>query len=247
MSGAKQYDRTALLDVAMDLFHRQGFHATTTAALVDALGVNRKSMYAEFGSKQGLFDAALDHYDSTSLSAVLAATESGDAGLEAIRSTFAGFAAASEDWAQGRGCLLCNTAIERAVLDGSSGDRVDAYFERLTKAFRAALEAAQRTGEIDPAANVTDLSAFFTMTLVGIATLAKGRADPQQIHAATRVALSVLDDLKPVERGLSDERCNWPGRFIVGGGFLGLEESPFEGDGKCVEGGLPAVQPAFLP
>ena len=194
MSGVKQYDRTALLDLAMDLFHRQGFHGTSTAELVDELGVNRKSMYAEFGSKQGLFDAALDHYNATSLTAVLAATEAADAGTDAIRSTFAGFASASEDWAQGRGCLLCNTAIERAVLDPASGDRVDAYFDRLTAAFRSALETGQEVGEIRATADIDDLAAFFTMVLVGIATLAKGRANPDRIHAACRVAISVLDN-----------------------------------------------------
>ena len=193
MSGVKQYDRTALLDLAMDLFHRQGFHGTSTAELVAELGVNRKSMYAEFGSKQGLFDAALDHYNATSLSAVLAATEADDAGVDAIRSTFAGFASASEDWARGRGCLLCNTAVERAVLDSASGERVDAYFQRLTTAFRSALETGRRHGEVSGDADLDDLAAFFTMALVGIATLAKGRAAPDQIHAATRVALAVLD------------------------------------------------------
>ncbi|MGI9616318.1 MAG: TetR/AcrR family transcriptional regulator [Acidimicrobiales bacterium] len=197
MSGAKQYDRAALLDLAMDLFHRQGFHGTSTAELVTELGVNRKSMYAEFGSKQGLFDAALDHYNATSLSAVLAATEADDAGTEAIRSTFAGFAAAGEDWAQGRGCLLCNTAVERSVLDPASGDRVDAYFERLNTAFRSALESGQEAGEISANADLDELAAFFTMALVGIATLAKGRANPDQIHAACRVALSVLDTHDP--------------------------------------------------
>ncbi|MGI9616043.1 MAG: TetR/AcrR family transcriptional regulator [Acidimicrobiales bacterium] len=199
MSGAKQYDRTALLDLAMDLFHRQGYHGTSTAELVDELGVNRKSMYAEFGSKQGLFDAALDHYNATSLTAVLAASEAADAGTDAIRSTFAGFASASEDWAQGRGCLLCNTAIERAVLDPASGTRVDAYFDRLTAAFRSALETGQDAGEISATTDIDDLAAFFTMTLVGIATLAKGRADPDLIHAATRVAISTLDSNRPDE------------------------------------------------
>jgi TetR/AcrR family transcriptional repressor of nem operon len=199
MAGAKKYDRTKLLDLAMDLFHRQGFHGTSTAELVTELGVNRKSMYAEFGSKQGLFDAALDHYNATSLSAVLAATEADDAGPDAIRSTFAGFASAGEDWAQGRGCLLCNTGVERAVLDPASGDRVDAYFDRLTTAFHSALEAGQHSGEINATADLDDLAAFFTMALVGIATLAKGRADPDQIHAACRVALSVLDNHQPSE------------------------------------------------
>ncbi|MDH3684027.1 MAG: TetR/AcrR family transcriptional regulator, partial [Acidimicrobiia bacterium] len=193
MSGTKQYDRTALLDLAMDLFHRQGYHGTSTAELVAELGVNRKSMYAEFGSKQGLFDAALDHYNATSLSAVLASTEAANAGTDAIRSTFAGFASASEDWAQGRGCLLCNTAVERAVLDPASGDRVDAYFDRLTTAFRSALETGQEAGEISASADLDDLAAFFTMALVGIATLAKGRAKPDQIHAACRVAVATLD------------------------------------------------------
>ena len=199
MSGVKQYDRTALLDLAMDLFHRQGFHGTSTAELVDELGVNRKSMYAEFGSKQGLFDAALDHYNATSLTAVLAATEATDAGPDAIRSTFAGFATASEDWAQGRGCLLCNTAIERAVLDPASGNRVDAYFERLTAAFRSALETGQRVGEISTTADIDDLAAYFTMALLGIATMAKGRAHPELIHAACRVALATLDANQPDE------------------------------------------------
>jgi TetR/AcrR family transcriptional repressor of nem operon len=193
MSGAKKYDRTALLDLAMDLFHRQGYHGTSTAELVDELGVNRKSMYAEFGSKQGLFDAALDHYNATSLTAVLAATEAAGAGTEAIRSTFAGFATASEDWAQGRGCLLCNTAIERVVLNPTSGQRVDAYFDRLTEAFRSALEHGQQQGELSETANIDDLASFFTMALVGIATMAKGQADPKQIHAACRVALAALD------------------------------------------------------
>ena len=60
---------------------------------------------------------------------------------------------------------------------------------------------------MDAAADLDDIAAFFTMALVGIATLAKARANPDQIHAACRVALSVLDsaavtgwDLRPPDR-----------------------------------------------
>ncbi|MEM7323335.1 MAG: TetR/AcrR family transcriptional regulator [Actinomycetota bacterium] len=197
MAGVKKYDRTTLLELAMDLFHRQGYTGTSTAELVEELGVNRKSMYAEFGSKQELFDAALDHYNSTSLTAVLAATEADGAGVEDIRSTFVGFATASEDWAQGRGCLLCNTAVERAVLEPTSGERVDAYFDRLTDAFRAALENGRAAGEVSESADIDDLAAYFTMALIGIATMAKGRADPDRIHAACRVVLATLDGTRP--------------------------------------------------
>ena len=193
MSGVKKYNRDELVHRAMDLFHRQGFHGTSTAELVTELGVNRKSMYAEFGSKQGLFEVALDHYDATSLSAVLAAVEAPDAGLDSIRTTFEGFARASEDWARGRGCLLCNTAIERVTLVDASGDRVDAYFERLLSAFGNALTNARHTGELSDEADVDDLAAFFTMALIGVAASAKGKAHPDRIHASCRVTISALD------------------------------------------------------
>ena len=40
--------------------------------LVEELGVNRKTMYAEFGSKQELFEATLEHYDRKHLTRMLA-------------------------------------------------------------------------------------------------------------------------------------------------------------------------------
>ena len=79
------------------------------------------------------------------------------------------------------------------MLDPASGEHVDAYFERLTTAFRSALENGQRSGELSARADLDELAGFFTMALIGVATLAKGRADPDQIHAACRVATGVLD------------------------------------------------------
>ena len=193
MSGPKQYDRTELLDRAIELFRRQGFNGTSTAELVDELGVNRKSMYAEFGSKQELFEAALERYDREHLSGVLAPIEAPDAGVEAIRGAFAGYAAASEGWAHGRGCLLCNTAVERGALDPGSARHVAAYLERLTAAFRHALGNGQAGGDIAPTADLDELAAFFTTALIGVAACIRAEAPPEQIWAASRVATGVLD------------------------------------------------------
>ncbi len=192
MSRAKQYDRTELLDRAVELFRREGFTGTSTQALVEELGVNRKSMYAEFDSKQGLFEAALDRYNHQHLSAVLAPIEAPDAGAAAIVQAFAGYAAASEGPARGRGCLLCNTAVERAALDPGAQRYVDAYLERLTRAFRHALSNAQRRDEIDSDADLDELSAFFTTALIGVAACIRAQAPPHQVQAACRVATRML-------------------------------------------------------
>ena len=63
MGRKKTYDRDVLIGKAMELFRDHGFAGTSTLMLVEGLGVNRYSMYAEFGSKQALFDASLKRYD----------------------------------------------------------------------------------------------------------------------------------------------------------------------------------------
>ena len=63
MGRKKSYDRDELIAKAMEMFRDHGFAGTSTQMLTDGLGVNRFSLYAEFGSKQALFDAALQRYD----------------------------------------------------------------------------------------------------------------------------------------------------------------------------------------
>ena len=43
----------------MNLFWKQGFHATSMQDIVQNVGLSRSSLYESFGSKQGLFDQAL--------------------------------------------------------------------------------------------------------------------------------------------------------------------------------------------
>ncbi len=192
MSRPKQYERIELLDKAIELFRRQGYSATSTAELVDELGVNRKSMYAEFGSKQELFEAALERYNQEHLSNVLAPIEAPDADLDTIRQAFASYADASDGWVRGRGCLMCNTAVERAALDPGAERYVAAYLERLTKAFHHALGNGQQLGQLDPEVDLDDLAAFLTMALIGVVASIRAKAAPDQVRASTRVAMSVL-------------------------------------------------------
>jgi TetR/AcrR family transcriptional repressor of nem operon len=196
----KQYDRIELLDRAVDLFHRQGFEATTTAQLVQELGVNRKSMYAEFGSKQELFEASLERYNDRHLSSAIRAVENSDAGVAGIRQAFDGYARASGGWAKGRGCLLANTAVERAAQDPSSAKHVEAYFTRLDAAFRHALDNAVRARHIDETADLDALTSFFTMSLVGVAVSARAQVPQVKIRAACDVVEQVLEANRPLER-----------------------------------------------
>ncbi len=197
MAGVKQYDRIELLDRAIELFRRQGFNGTSTAELVAELGVNRKSMYAEFGSKQELFEAALERYAEHHLTNVLGPIEAPGADLDAIRGAFDGYASASDGWAQGRGCLLCNTAVERGALDPGARRHVAAYLQRLTDAFRHALGNARHDGQLADDADLDALAAYLTTSLIGVAACIRAEAPPAQVKAACDVATGLLDHLRP--------------------------------------------------
>src|SRR5258708_33535804 len=51
------------LDKAMTVFWRQGYEGASLSDLTKAMGINSPSLYACFGSKEGLFKAVLERYD----------------------------------------------------------------------------------------------------------------------------------------------------------------------------------------
>lgn len=195
MGRVKQYDRNELLDRSVELFRRQGFNGTSTAQLVAELGVNRKSMYAEFGSKQQLFEAALERYNKKHLTRVLSVIESPDAGVDEIVEAFRGYARASEGSFRGLGCLMCNTAVERAALDPGSGRYVSEYLKRINGAFRRALKNAKKAGKIDPGFDIGEMSGFLTTSLIGIAASIRAEAPPKQIWSAFGIVKKVVEGL----------------------------------------------------
>ena len=72
MARPKAFDAAQALDTAVRLFWERGYEATSIQDLVDALGVNRASLYGTFGDKAHLFALAMDRYGEQ-VRAVLAA------------------------------------------------------------------------------------------------------------------------------------------------------------------------------
>ena len=64
MGRPREFDKERVLDEAMEVFWRHGYEGTTIAELTAAMGINPPSLYAAFGSKEGLLKAALDHYSA---------------------------------------------------------------------------------------------------------------------------------------------------------------------------------------
>src|SRR4051795_7395003 len=62
MARTREFDTDTAVRQSMELFWRRGYEATSIQDLVEATGLGRGSLYAAFGSKDGLYEAALVGY-----------------------------------------------------------------------------------------------------------------------------------------------------------------------------------------
>jgi TetR/AcrR family transcriptional repressor of nem operon len=196
MGRKKSYDRGELVEKAMEIFRDHGFAGTSAEMLVEGLGVNRYSLYTEFGSKQELFNTALQRYDEVVVERNFGPLEVPGAGIDEIRTLLEFFASAGGGPSSGRGCLLCNTAVEFGPNDPSGAGFVQRYFKRLSEAFFAALNNAQNRGELRRSVDPRMEADFFTASVLGLFVMLRAKASPTIIESAVHVAISHLESLR---------------------------------------------------
>ncbi|MBU41944.1 MAG: hypothetical protein CMN76_01900 [Spirochaetaceae bacterium] len=193
MGRDKKYHREELLGRALQLFWQRGYNATSTAELVEELGVNRKTMYSEFGSKEALFTAVLDHYNQSILGHILAPIEAEDASIEGIKELFLNLAVIIEKNPNGPGCLMCQAASERAAVDCDIAPYIDRYFERIEEGFRHALQNAQADRHLNSPMDVSRTAAFLTTCFIGAVTGIRAGAPSGQIRSTYETIRLLLD------------------------------------------------------
>ena len=145
MGRLQTFDSGVVVQAARNLFWDKGFDGASLAELEAATGVGRSSLYHAFGSKRGLFDAAVTDYLETVIRPRLAGLRAGPRDSSALLEYFAGLARATvtqaPDSAQ-TGCLLVNCAAGLAAHDEPTRAVVEGYRIELTDALRHALESA---------------------------------------------------------------------------------------------------------
>ncbi|MBZ9780968.1 TetR/AcrR family transcriptional regulator [Pseudomonas sp. REP124] len=114
MAGVRQFNEEQTLDLAMELFWRQGFGATSMPQLAEATGVLRGSLYNAYGDKQALFLEVFGRYKARFLDAARQALDEPQLDL-ALKAFFAYTIASMTLGTPPRGCLTTKTAIDEAA------------------------------------------------------------------------------------------------------------------------------------
>ncbi len=190
MARPREFDLDDVLDTAMDVFWRKGYHATSMADLVEATGLHRGSLYAAFGSKAEFYDRAVDRYMSA-VTLRRAVAHGRDKPVGAfLREVFDDIIEAAVTDDTRRGCLMTNTAVELAAHQPQIADRVLSTVAELEDLLASRFELAQATGEIARDQSPRALARFVLSTIQGLRVMAKLRPDRKALQDVASVALA---------------------------------------------------------
>lgn len=159
----------------MELFWLKGYAATSLNDLADATGLNKKSLYNEFGSKEALFKAALDRYNASRFPRVTLLNRK-PLGRQNIIDYLQGLATDSSR----RGCLLSLSVHERTTLEDDASRQVREDFRALAQLFEMNLRAETGADE----AAVQGQALLLGSQLFSVAGMGKLGFTKAQVRAA---------------------------------------------------------------
>lgn len=176
----RAFDEQATLDSVVELFWERGFEATAISDIVNATGLNKSSLYNTFGSKDELFERAVERYVETRGALMNEAISAGSAGLDDVQAMLDFVEAEARGEHGYLGCLAVNVTTELGVRDERTAALGSRYRDMIRSNVRPAFDRAEASGEIasGSASDYTEMMlAFMLATLV----LARSGAADQEV------------------------------------------------------------------
>lgn len=164
MGRPRAFDEAEVIRSAASLFAGRAYDGISVDDLVTHLGVHRNSLYKTFGSKRGLYLAALRWYLQHQVRPLLAGIAEATDPARALQQTLAAASSADLD-------LLLLAAVERAPADPD----VAVEISRVLRDFDAAVSLAAGVGDAGPARELT-------ATILGLHLRARISAEPGTLH-----------------------------------------------------------------
>jgi AcrR family transcriptional regulator len=193
MGRPRAFDADKALDEAMEVFWRHGYEGATIAQLTDAMGINPPSLYAAFGSKEGLLKAALDRYTEKHADFMAGVLSAPTARAVAERMLM-GTADAQTDPANPPGCLL----VQGGLACGSGSKNVP--FELAARRscteqqLRVRFEKAKSDGDLGAEADPAALARYISAVTGGMGVMASSGADREALRQVATLSLRAFDE-----------------------------------------------------
>ncbi|MDH5163888.1 TetR/AcrR family transcriptional regulator [Heyndrickxia oleronia] len=192
MARLREFDEEKALDAAMHLFWEKGYSATSLSDLTAKMGIQRPSLYAAFGDKEGLFEAALRRYTKLHASKVRIKLQNRPV-KEGIRTFFEELVEEEFKKETDKGCFCINTMVELASHNEKFEILTREHQMYLSVLFQELIDEGIRNGEFTNNLNSKALAQMLVTSLVGLTVMIKSRPERSFIDNSLAVILTVLD------------------------------------------------------
>ena len=193
MGRPREFDLEAALDEAMEVFWRRGYEGATIAELTGAMGINPPSLYAAFGSKEGLLKAALDRY-TTQRNECMAEILSAPTAREVAERGLLKLADLQTDPANPPGCLLVAGGLACGVGSENIPFELAAHRAQMEDQLRERFIRARKEGDLSADSDPAALARYLSAVIAGIGVLASAGATREQLREVAMVAVKAFGE-----------------------------------------------------
>lgn len=175
MARIARYDRQSALDKAVVLFWQKGYHNASIKQIEHALDMRPGSIYAAFGSKDGLFLEALACYARESgdhLSRHLAKYPSIIEGLQDYLRDIA-LACKPGGPMPSRACMVIKTLLETSNTHLPINQEVNRVLDAIEHRLGEVLEQAKNNHELKPEVDCQRLARLLQAQIIGLRSFAQ--------------------------------------------------------------------------
>ena len=178
---AQKHDRQEAIQRATQLFWEKGFHATSMRNIQDYIDLRPGSIYASFGSKEGLFNETLQFYAQSSLDRLSGYAQTMPA-LDALKAFVMDVVCRKAGESPSDMCMLAKTVAELTEDNADLLKEAKAHLMRIEQAFAELLERAQQEGTVDKSKDPAHLASFLQVQIMGLRAYARasGHKTPLQ-------------------------------------------------------------------
>lgn len=187
----RAFDEETVLDRAAEVFWRYGYEGASLSALTGAMGINRPSLYATFGSKEQLFQRAFARYHETQVANARAAMgqPTAYAAIEAfLRSSADGLTASDHP----AGCLSIQGGLACSPENARISEILAAGRAATESALEERLSRAAREGDLPAGVEGRALARFVMALSEGHAVHAAAGISREELQASVDIALRAV-------------------------------------------------------
>ena len=186
--------REKIIEVATELFHRNGFHQTAVDEILEKSGVTKSNFYYHFASKEGLglevLDRRIKQFEAEVISANLEDTSFSP--QERLSNLYDRVTKYHRSLECSCGCPFGNLALEMSDVNEKFRERLSAFFMRWEKAIETCIQNGIDRGEFRADVNPSLVAGLILTQLEGAIMMVKTHKTIDPLKSGTQAVLKLL-------------------------------------------------------